>query len=597
MVPTENETLTTLFQRAVQQHGAAVALRWREKREWHDLTYTQLGEQVEVTAAGLRSLGVGHGDRVAIYSENQPAWVMVDLACHALGAVNASIYPSLPPPQVVFIVNNCEAKVLIAGNSKLLKNAIIAQTETPSLKQLVVTGEAEGDTLTFEQLQERGRQNPFGPGEYEASWKGVTPDDVAALIYTSGTTGDPKGAMLTHRNFATNAVNALTHFANGGVRIAPGDTFLSFLPLSHSFERIACYLGLASGATTAYSEGPRLLQEEMQTAKPTLMLCVPRIWELMQERILDKVAKAGDMKKAGFEKALEVSKECIRAEQAGKQPGMMLSLQRATADKLVFSHIRDEFGGSFRMLVSGGAALNPETALFWRALGMNLLEGYGLTETSPVICINPGSAARIGTVGTVIPQGEVRIAADGEICYRGPNVMKGYWNNEQATRDMIDSDGWLYTGDIGQLDSDGYLRITDRKKDIIVLANGKNVSPLPIEGALKGSPFITEVVLIGDKQNVVTALVIPNKDRLREAGFNAADDDALLALPEVKKKIKEEIEAHSKALADFEKIRKFTLLNTTFSIDGGELTPTLKVKRKVVVKKFADEISEMRGDD
>lgn len=596
MALTEHETLTALFQEAVQKHGAKTALRWREKREWQDLTYAQLGEQVEVTAAGLRSLGVEHGDRVAIYSENQVSWVVTDLACHALGAVNASIYPTLPPPQVAFIVNNCQAKVLVAGNNKLLKNAQIAQAETPSLKHLVVIGEAEEGALSFEQLQERGRQSPFGPGEYAASWQGVKPEDIAALIYTSGTTGDPKGAMLTHRNFSSNAVDAHTHFANGGVTIGPADTFLSFLPLSHSFERIACYLALVSGATTAYSEGPRLLMEEMQTAKPSLMLCVPRIWELMQERVLDKVAKAGDLKKAAFEKSLEVAKECIRLEQNGEHPGTMLSLQRSTADKLVFSHLREEFGGNFRLLVSGGAALNPETALFWRAVGMNLVEGYGLTETSPVISVNPGSKVRIGTVGTVIPHGEVKIAPDGEICYRGPNVMKGYWENEQATRDMIDSDGWLHTGDIGQLD-EGYLKITDRKKDIIVLANGKNVSPLPIESALKASPFISEVVLIGDKQNVVTALVIPNKDRLREAGFSEPDDDALLALPEVKKKIKAEIDAHSTALADFEKVRKFTLLNTAFTIDSGELTPTLKVKRKVVVKKFAKEISEMRGDD
>jgi len=593
----EELTLTRFFQKTVAAHGSAVAMRYRENREWHDITYSELAQQVEATAAGLRSLGVVHGDRVAIYSENQPAWTILDLACHALGAINASIYPTLPPPQVAYIVNDSTAKVLVAGNKKLLANARIAQAECPSLTQLIVIGEADGDALSFEQLLERGRQSPFGPGEYEASWKAVQPDDVAGLIYTSGTTGDPKGAMLTHRNFTSNAINALALFAQGGVTIDPTDTFLSFLPLSHSFERMGCYLALGSGSATAYSEGPRLLAEEMQTAKPTIMLCVPRIWELMQERTLDTVSKAGDMKKAAFEKALEVAKECVREEQAGKHPGAMLSLQRTAADKLVFAPIRERFGGSFRLLVSGGAALNPETALFWRALGLNLVEGYGLTETSPVISINPAHGARIGTVGKVIPGGEVKIAPDGEVCYRGPNVMKGYWNNEQATRDMIDDDGWLHTGDIGEYSADGFLKITDRKKDIIVLANGKNVSPVPIETKIKNSPFITEVVLIGDKQNTITALIVPNKEKLREAGFTEPDDDALLALPEVKKKIKAEIDAHSTALADFEKIRKFTLLNTAFSIDTGELTPTLKVKRKVILQKWAKEVSELRGDD
>lgn len=592
------QTLTRFFQSTVAAHGSAVAMRYRENREWHDITYAELAARVEAIAAGLKSLGVGHGDRVAIYAENQPNWVITDLACHALGAINASIYPTLPPPQVAFIVNDSTAKILIAGNAKLLANARIAQAECPSLSQLVVMGSvADGDALSFNQLEERGKAHPFGPGEYEASWKGVQPDDIASLIYTSGTTGDPKGAMLTHKNFTSNAINGLALFSKGGVTITADDTFLSFLPLSHSFERIGCYLAIGSGATTAYSEGVKTLADEMKTVQPTVMLCVPRLWEMMQERVLAAAEKAGEMRFAIFTKSLEAAKECIREEQAGRHPSMALNIQRATGEKLVFPKIREEFGGKFRLLVSGGAALNPETALFWRALGMNLVEGYGLTETSPVISINPGHAARIGTVGQVINEGEVKIAPDGEICYRGPNVMKGYWKNEQATRDMIDDEGWLHTGDIGTLSADGYLKITDRKKDIIVLANGKNVSPVPIETKIKNSPFITEVVLIGDKQNTITALVVPNKEKLREAGFTEADDDALLALPEVKKKIKSEIDAHSTALADFEKIKKFTLINAVFSIDTGELTPTLKVKRKVILQKWAKEVAELRGDE
>ena len=592
-----DQTLTQFFQQTVAAQGSAVAMRYREDREWHSISYTELAASVEATAAGLKSLGIVHGDRVAIYAENQPSWVVADLACHALGAINTSIYPTLPPPQVAFIVNDSSAKVLIAGNAKLLANARTAQAECPSLTQLIVMGEADGDALSFAQLQERGQQNPFGPGEYEVAWKGIKPDDVASLIYTSGTTGDPKGAMLTHKNFTSNAINTLALFSKGGVTITGDDTFLSFLPLAHSFERMGCYLAIGTGSSTAYSEGVKTLQEEMKTVQPSIMLCVPRLWEMMQDRVVDKAAKAGELRHAIFEKSLEAAKECIREEQAGRHPGMSLTIQRATGEKLVFSKIREEFGGKFRLLVSGGAALNPETALFWRALGMNLVEGYGLTETSPVISINPGHAARIGTVGQVINEGEVKIAPDGEICYRGPNVMKGYWNNEQATRDMIDDEGWLHTGDIGELSQDGYLKITDRKKDIIVLANGKNVSPVPIETKIKNSPFITEVVLIGDKQNSITALVVPNKEKLREAGFTEADDNALAALPEVKKKIKSEIDANSTALADFEKIKKFTLINAVFSIDTGELTPTLKVKRKVILQKWAKEVSELRGDE
>lgn len=582
------QTLTQIFQKTVAAHGSAVAMKFRKDGTWHDINYTELAVQVETLAAGLRSLGVQRGDRVAIYAENQPSWVMTDLACHALGAINASIYPTLPAAQVAYIVNDCTAEILIAGNAKLLANARIAQAECPSLKTLVVmAGEAEGDALTFEQVLERGKTTPFVPGEYEASWKGVLPEEVAALIYTSGTTGDPKGAMLTHKNFASNAINALKHFGNGGVTIGTDDLFLSFLPLSHSFERIGCYLALGSGSATAYSEGVKTLSEEMKTLQPTIMLCVPRLWEMMQTRVEEKAAKAGELRHAIFSKALEAAKECIREEQAGKSPGMALKLERATGEKLVFSKIREELGGRFRLLVSGGAALNPETALFWRAMGLALVEGYGLTETSPVISVNPAQGARIGTVGTVIPEGEVKIAPDGEVCYRGPNVMKGYWKNEQATRDMIDAEGWLHTGDIGEY-KDGYLKITDRKKDIIVLANGKNVSPVPIETKLKNSPFITEVVLIGDKQNSITALVVPNRERLNEAGIPEAEQ---------KKKIKSEIDAHSTALADFEKIKKFTLIDAVFSIETGELTPTLKVKRKVILQKWAKEVAELRGDE
>ena len=575
-----DQTLTQFFQQTVVAQGTAVAMRYREDREWHSISYTELAARVEAIAAGLKGLGVVHGDRVAIYAENQPSWVVADLACHALGAINTSIYPTLPPPQVAFIVNDSSAKVLIAGNAKLLAQARIAQAECPSLTQLIVMGEADGDAISFAQLQERGQQNPFGPGEYEAAWKGIKPEDVASLIYTSGTTGDPKGAMLTHKNFTSNAINALALFSKGGVTVTADDTFLSFLPLAHSFERMGCYLALGAGSTTAYSEGVKTLQEEMKTLQPTIMLCVPRLWEMMQDRVMDKAAKAGELRHAIFAKSLEAAKECIREEQAGRHPGMSLTIQRATGEKLVFS--------KFRLLVSGGAALNPETALFWRALGMNLVEGYGLTETSPVISINPGHAARIGTVGQVINEGEVKIAPDGEICYRGPNVMKGYWNNEQATRDMIDDEGWLHTGDIGELSQDGYLKITDRKKDIIVLANGKNVSPVPIETKIKNSPFITEVVLIGDKQNSITALVVPNREKLREAG---------LPDEEHKKKIKVEIDGNSTALADFEKIKKFTLIDAVFSIETGELTPTLKVKRKVILQKWAKEVSELRGDE
>jgi long-chain acyl-CoA synthetase len=405
--------------------------------------------------------------------------------------------------------------------------------------------------------------------------------------------------MLTHRNLVSNAKATYKHLVVGESVVGPDDTFLSFLPLAHSFERMIHLLALAAGSTVVYSHGVRTLMDEMATQKPTIMGCVPRVYESIQEKLMETAAKGPEKNRKLFEETIAVGKKMLEYRQAGKVPGIVTSIKHMVLDKLVAEKVRQKFGGQWRIWISGGAALNPDTARFFIALGFNLLEGYGLTETSPVISVNPIGKQKIGTVGTVIEGGEIMIAADGEICYRGANVMKGYFNNPQATGDMIDSHGWLHTGDIGTYE-DGYLKITDRKKDIIVLANGKNVSPTPIESSIKESPFIQEIVLLGDKQNVCSALVIPNVDRCiawaKEQGFDLADGDAVIASTEIKKLIKSEIDKYSTWLADFEKIRRFTLLNTTFSIDGGELTPTMKVKRRVINQKFAAEISALFGD-
>ncbi|MGC4047493.1 MAG: AMP-dependent synthetase/ligase [Armatimonas sp.] len=379
--------------------------------------------------------------------------------------------------------------------------------------------------------------------------------------------------------------------------MGPDDTWLSFLPLSHVFERMGGhFLPLCYGAEIGYSGGIRTLGDDMKTVAPTLMVCVPRVWEALQERIIDGMAKAEPKKKAAFEKALEVGKAWVDGKRSP-----ILWIQRLIYDRLVGQTVRERFGGRTRFWVSGGAALNPEVARFFAALGIEILEGYGMTESAPVIAVNRPTKVKIGTVGPCVPGGEIKIAPDGEICYRGDNVMKGYWGNDTATKEMIDADGWLHTGDIGVLGADGYLKITDRKKDIIVLANGKNVAPQPIEAKLKQSPFISEIVLIGDKQSVVTALVIPNKEKLKAwsegEGRTYASDDELCQAPETKKKLKAEIDAQSGALAEFERVKKFAVLNTQFTVDSGDLTPSLKVKRKVVLQKFAAQVAELRGDE
>ena len=570
------------------------ALKIRVKKEWQTTTYGELANRIKSVAAALAHRGIRHGDRVVILSENQPAWAIFDFAILSLGAITVPIYPSLPPNQIAFLLANSGARAALAGDVKLLKKLQEAREISSNLEFVVACGAAD-DAIEYEDFLAEGAQYPL------SSWKStqteINPDDVASFVYTSGTTGDPKGAMLTHRNFLSNVSGARRALEEAGSPIGGQDTWLSFLPLSHVFERLGGhFLPLTSGACVAYSGGVRTLVDEMQQVKPTIMVCVPRVWEAMQERILDGVAKADPKKRALFEKTQQLGRAWLE----GKR-GPILWLQRAILDRLVGRTARDRFGGNFRFWVSGGAALNPDVARFFAALGIEILEGYGMTESAPVIAVNHPGKVRIGTVGPCLFDGEIKIAADGEICYRGANVMKGYWQNESATREMIDADGWLHTGDIGQLDSDGYLKITDRKKDILVLANGKNVAPQPIEAHLKQSPLISEIVLMGDKQSIVTALVVPNKDKLRtwaeSEGRVYASDSELCLASETKKKLKAEIDSRSTGLADFERVKKFAVIDAVFSIESGELTPSLKVKRKVVFAKWAKEVAELRGDE
>lgn len=571
------------------------ALKIRVKKEWQTLTYGQLAENIRLVAAALAHRGVGHGDRVAILSENQPAWAIFDFAILSLGAIAVPIYPSLPPPQIAFLLANSGAKGALAGDEKLLKKLDEARQSAPNVEFVVCVGSSESGATEFEAFLAEGGANALA--DWDNLRANVAEDDVASFVYTSGTTGDPKGAMLTHRNFLVNVHGVSEAFGAAGSPVGIGDRFLSFLPLSHVFERTGGhYLPLTLGATVAYSAGVRTLVDEMQAFQPTIMVCVPRVWEAMQERILDGVAKADPKKRALFEKTQAVG----RAWQDGRR-GPLRWVQRLVLDRLVGKTARERFGGSFRFWVSGGAALNPETARFFGALGIEVLEGYGMTESAPVIAVNRPGESRIGTVGRAIEGGEIRIAPDGEILYKGCNIMKGYWGNEKSTREMIDADGWLHTGDIGVLDADGYLKITDRKKDIIVLANGKNVAPQPIEAHLKQCPLISEIVLIGDKQSVVSALVVPNKDKLKtwaeSEGRQYTTDAELVGAPETKKKLKAEIDARSGALADFERVKKIAVIDAVFSIDSGELTPSLKVKRKVVFQKWAKEVAELTGDE
>lgn len=585
------DTLSKAFLRSVGENGDKPALLVKREKQFRPITYHELGRRVYQFARGLHALGVAPGDRVAILSENCPEWAITDWANLCLGAITVPIYPTLTPAQVREILVDSEPKVLVVSDKRQLKKAQDALKDTRL--QIVLIGmqpDEQGEALPFEQVMNM-------PGElseegFRKMALSVQPDDLATLIYTSGTTGEPKGAMLTHANFISNIQACLEV-----LEIQKNDLFLSFLPLSHVFERMAGhFLPIYAGLTIAYAESLFTLAADMVEVKPTVMLGVPRFYTSVQDRILASIREQTPLKQKLFYKALEVGKIYSRCWREGRSCPLSVRLMHSVLDQLVGAKIRERVGGRLRFFVSGGAALPKETAEFFHAFGILILEGYGLTETSPVLSVNPLHAPRFGSVGKPIPGVEIKIAEDGEILARGPNIMKGYWRKPEATREAIDPDGWFHTGDIGYMDEHGYLYITDRKKDIIVLANGKNVAPQKLENLLRSSPFIQEAVVFGDKMSAPVALIIPDMEMLKQFAqqheLDASDIPSLLEHELVQKRFRQEIEQVNRELADYERIKGFRLIATQFTI-GDELTPTLKVKRRVVAQKYAHLIAEM----
>ncbi len=593
-------TLNQLFKNSYTRYAARPALGWKTGGAYQYITYAELDQRVRNLALGLIALGVQPGDRVALLSENRWEWAVSDLAILRAGAATTPLYSTLPAKQVEDIVRDAGARVLIVSDAEQFAKALEVKAELPAIEKVLVMadevslGDGEFDwALRWREVLEGGAARLDEIPELERRAEAVQPDDLASLIYTSGTTGEPKGAMLTHNNFASNAV------ASGrALAVTPDDAFQSFLPLAHVFERLCGhYLPLTEGASIGYTESMRTLQLNLSEIKPTVLLGVPRIWELLMAGIQAKGRRLKGLKRAAFDKALEVGMRVGKARLAGKQPSLLDKAALGLLDKKVLSEIRHALGGRLRLCASGGAALPPAVGEFFFSLGIVLVEGFGLTETSPVICMSRPPVPRIGTVGTCIDGVEVRIAADGEILSRGPNVMKGYWNKPEATTEAIDADGWFHTGDIGVIERDGSLRIADRKKNILVLANGKNVAPTLVETTLLRSAFIAQIVVFGDQQSALSALIVPNSAALREwaqtHGLGAATDAELCNAPEVTRLIRGELERTSGDLADYEHVKRFKLLPMEFTIEAGELTPTMKIKRKVVAEKFAAELAAM----
>jgi long-chain acyl-CoA synthetase len=447
--------------------------------------------------------------------------------------------------------------------------------------------------MSFQELLQRGGAAQDKYPNYRSDALSVGKDDLATLIYTSGTTGKPKGVMLSHHNFCSNVASALTV-----LHIGPDDSCLSLLPLSHSFERMAGhYTMFHAGTTINYAESIELVAANLQEVSPTVVLSVPRLFEKIYARVLENAMAGGALKRRIFFWARRTADAWADLQLAGKPIPTTLKLKKKIADKLVFSKLQARTGGRLRFFASGGAPLNPEIAKFFYAAGLIIVEGYGLSETSPVIAINPLERPRIGTVGPPIPGVEVKIAEDGEILARGPNIMMGYYNKPEATKEAIDPDGWFHTGDIGEFDEEGYVKITDRKKDLIVTAGGKKVAPQPIENMIKTNQFVLNAVMVGDKRKFPALLVVPDVDALRKwaADRNLAMDDvtAFLAQPDVFSKVEREVMGTLRDLASFEMPKKIGLIEEDFSIERGELTPTMKVKRRVVEERYGEKIESL----
>jgi long-chain acyl-CoA synthetase len=592
----EIRTLCDVFYHSVDRYRKAEHLKVKRDGVWRGISSGEFRAAVEELSMGLRGLGLGRGDRVAILSENRPEWAYADLAALTAGAVDAPIYSTLTPAQVLYILDDSEARVAFVSSAAQAQKVAQVRPRAKHLQHVIRMDAAEiPDTLSLEEVRANGREALSKDGAaVRARAAEVRPEDLATLIYTSGTTGDPKGVMLLHSNIVSNVEAARSAFQEMG----EADVCLSFLPLCHVFERMAgYYLMLRVGATIAYAESVERVPDNMQEVRPTLMCSVPRLYEKMYARVNERVASDPPARQKIFRWALRVGAEAFRHRVEKTPPGALLRLKFALADKLVFSKIKQRTGGRLRLFVSGGAPLAREIAEFFGAAGLLIVEGYGLTETSPVITVNRPDDLRPGSVGKPLEGVEVKIAGDGEILTRGPHVMKGYFKKPEATAEAIDRDGWFHTGDVGFLDPQGFLVITDRKKDIIVTSGGKNIAPQPIENLIKTSRFVGEVVMVGNKRNFPAALVVPNFENLekwaREKGIAFKDRQDLIARPEVVSHYDRTLAELTRELAQFEKIKKTTLLPTEFSLEAGELTPTLKVKRRFVEQKYKDVIDRM----
>lgn len=588
-------SIGAMFYAKRENSAKEIAYKLKVDGEWKTVTYEEAISRSEKISAGLVSMGIKKGDKVAIIAANSLEWALIDYATVSLGAILVTIYPSLLKEQVQYILNDSEAKIVFADNDSQIEKVNAVKSNTPHLSNYIVI-DVKNSTIkdpwkALDTLSELGEKLlEMNPDTITQAVKEVTLEDWLTLIYTSGTTGEPKGAVLTHGNLLSNIEAGLSCLT-----ISNEDTFLSFLPLSHVLERMAGhYLAYYAGCIIAYAEGIEAVPANMGEIKPTVMISVPRLYEKMYSRVLESVELGSPIKQKIFHWAVGVGSQYINKIMFKQPISGLLQFKRNIAYKLVFSKLAERVGGRIRFMISGGAPLAQEIAEFFGAAGIMILEGYGLTETSPLISINTLENFKFGSIGLPAPGISVKIADDGEILAKGPNVMVGYYKKEADTKEVIDDEGWFHTGDIGLIDDSGFLKITDRKKNIIVTAGGKNIAPQPVENTMVTSKYIEQFLMIGDKRKFCSAVVVASSESLEKwaaaKGLKHSNYQELVKLDGVYELIKAEIDRLSAGLASYETIKNFVVATEPFSIDNGLLTPSLKVKRKDVTMKYAKEI-------
>ena len=597
--PDEPRTLAELFRKAAKKYNRADALNYKAGGAWIPISSDEMIARAENIALGLYSLGLKKGDRAALLAANSPEWTLTDAGCQFGGFVDVPIYTTLAENSVCYVINDSGARVFFIQDKETFERISKIFPECNTLEKLIffnAEGVSQENSMSLAELEERGArvkaEQPDLIGELSGA---IKPEDVATLIYTSGTTGEPKGVMLSQTNLVSNAIDA-----GAGFTFSRDDKPLSVLPLSHVFERSGMYLYILNGMAVHYAESIEKVAENLREVQPTIFVGVPRIFEKVYAKAKLKAAQQSRIKEAIFDWAIAVAKEYALQMEKREDISYLLAIKHTIADTLVFSKLRAFFGGNLRACITGGAALSDTIYLIFTGAGISIWQGYGLTETSPVITTNTALNARLGSVGKTIRNVQIRTAPDGEIEMSGPNVMLGYYNKPEATREVFTADGWFKTGDIGEISSDGFLRITDRKKELFKTSGGKYIAPSPIEQMIKSSRFVSQVVLVGNDRKFPAALIVPSFEELehfaKSESLNLTTPEEFCEHPTVLDLFEKEIEKACETLSRYERVKKIALLEEELTVEGGELTPTLKVKRRIVNEKYSHVIEKIYTD-